>query len=128
MIQDMGSVVMRDQDAGHKVLTNVYYIPELKNNIVSLGRLEEKGFKYEGGNDKLCVYDQDSKLLISAPRTLNRLYNIKFGLDSRVYLLANSDEKAWQWHARLGDLNFRALHELSGRNMVECMPIVKKIE
>jgi hypothetical protein len=45
MIQDMGSVVMRDQDAGHKVLTNVYYIPELKNNIVSLGRLEEKGFK-----------------------------------------------------------------------------------
>jgi hypothetical protein len=28
-------------------------------NIVSLGQLEEKGFTYEGGNGRLCVYDQE---------------------------------------------------------------------
>jgi hypothetical protein len=42
-IQGMGSVVMQDRNHGHKVLTEVYYIPELKSNIVSLGQLEEKG-------------------------------------------------------------------------------------
>jgi hypothetical protein len=36
-IQGMGSVVMQDQSRGHKVLTDVYYIPEMKCNIVSLG-------------------------------------------------------------------------------------------
>jgi hypothetical protein len=35
-IQGMGSVVMQDRNHGHKVLTDVYYIPELKSNIVSL--------------------------------------------------------------------------------------------
>jgi hypothetical protein len=43
-------------------------------------------------------------------------------------LLAQSDDKTWQWHARFGHLNFRALHELSGKNMVEGMPIVKRVE
>jgi len=48
-IQGIGSVVFQDRQKGHKVLTNVYFIPELKSNIVSLGQLEEKGFTYVGG-------------------------------------------------------------------------------
>ena len=55
IIQGMGSVVMQDQSRGHKVLTDVYYIPEMKCNIVSLGKLEEKSFKYEGKIEN-CVF------------------------------------------------------------------------
>jgi hypothetical protein len=58
MIQGMGSIVMQDHICGHKVLTDVYYILELKSNIVNLGMLEEKGFKLKGKHGKLCVYDQ----------------------------------------------------------------------
>jgi hypothetical protein len=55
-IQGMGSVVMQDHSSGHKVLTDVYYIPKMKSNIVSLGQLEEKGFTYEGGQwETVCV-------------------------------------------------------------------------
>jgi hypothetical protein len=63
-------------------------------NIVSLGQLEEKGFTYEGGNGRLCVYDQEHKLLISAPRTTNRLYIAKFGMSSPVSLFAKSEGRA----------------------------------
>ena len=66
--------------------------------------------------------------MIAAPRTANRLDTVKFGLVPLVCLLAQSDDKTWQWHARFGHLNFRALHELSGKNMVEGMPIVKRVE
>jgi hypothetical protein len=54
-IQGMGSVVMQDQSRGHKVLTDMYYIPEMKCNIVSLGQLEEKALnmKEKMGN---CVF------------------------------------------------------------------------
>jgi hypothetical protein len=127
-IQGMGSVVMQDHDSGHKVLTDVYYIPKMKSNIVSLGQLEEKGFTYDGGNGRLCVYDQEHKLLISAPRTTNRLYIAKFGMSSPVSLLAKSEEKSWQWHARYGHLNFRALNDLGSKNMVEGIPSIKKVE
>ena len=97
-------------------------------NIVSLGQLEEKGFTYEGGNGRLCVYDQEHKLLISAPRTANRLYIAKFGMSSPVSLFAKSEENSWQWHARYGHLNFRALNDLGSKNMVEGIPSIKKVE
>jgi transposase InsO family protein len=106
----------------------VYYIPELKSNIISLGQLEEKGFKYVGENGRLCVFDQNRTLLISAPRTNNRLYLAKFMLDSPVSLLAQSEDVSWRWHARFGHLNFRALRDLGAKNMVEGMPTVKSVE
>ena len=74
------------------------------------------------------MFDQEHALLIAAPRTANRLYTVKFGLTSPICLLAHSDDKDWQWHARYGHLNFRSLSELSGRQMVDGMPTVKKVE
>jgi hypothetical protein len=115
-IQGMGSVVIQDCHNGHKVLTDVYYIPKLKSNIVSLGQLEEKGFKYVGENGRLCVYDQERILLISAPRVGNRLYLANFGLGSPVCLQAQTIDKSWRWHTRFGHLNFRALSDLNAKN------------
>jgi hypothetical protein len=127
-IQGMGSIIMQDRNEGHKVLTDVYYIPELKSNIVSLGKLEEKGSTFKGENGKLFVYDLEQKLLIAAPRTSNRLYIVKFALSTPVCLSAKSEEKAWQWHARLGHLNFKALKSLGDKNMVVGIPNVKQVE
>jgi hypothetical protein len=127
-IEGIGSVLMEGRHHEHKVLTNVYYIPKLKSNIVSLGQLEEKGFKSVLENGRLCVYDPDNILLISAPRTANRLYTVKFGLAAPICLLAKSSDEAWRWHARFGHLNFRALRDLSSKSMVEGMPIVEKVE
>jgi hypothetical protein len=42
--------------------------------------------------------------------------------------LAKYEEKAWQWHARLGHLNFRALKSLGDKNMVVGIPNVKQVE
>ncbi|CAD6340073.1 unnamed protein product [Miscanthus lutarioriparius] len=73
-IEGISSVVIQGRhQLSHKVLTDVYYIPKLRSNIVSLGQLEEKGFKVVLENGKMCVYDQGRALLISAPRTTNRL-------------------------------------------------------
>lgn len=66
----------------------------------------------------MCVYDQGCALLISAPRTANRLYTVKLNLSEPICLLAKSDDVAWRWHARFGHLNFRALRDLDSRGMV----------
>ena len=113
---------------GHKVLTDVYYIPELKSNIVSLGQLEEEGFKYVGEDGRMCVFDQERALLISAPRTENRLYLAKFGLSPPVCMLTQSESQSWLWHARYGHLNFRALNDLNSKEMVDGLPVVTKVE
>lgn len=121
-------MVMQDHNHGHKVLTDVYYIPELKSNIVNLGQLEEKGFKYVGENGRLCMFDQEQTLLISAPRTGNRLYLVKFRLAPLVCLFAQSENESWLWHARYGHLNLRALSDLSAKQMVDGLLAVTRVE
>lgn len=44
-IEGIGSVMLQAKNDGHKVLTDVYFIPKLRSNIVSLGQLEEGGCK-----------------------------------------------------------------------------------
>ena len=74
------------------------------------------------------MFDQERVLMISAPRTANRLYTVRFGLVPPICLLAKSDDAAWRWHARFGHLNFRALRDLSCKGMVVGMPTVNRIE
>jgi hypothetical protein len=127
-IRGIGSVVIEGRQHEHKVLSDVYYIPKLKSNIVSLGQLEEGGCDVRLKDGFLKVFDRECKLLISAPRTANRLYTIKFAVVPPVCFLSSVSEKAWQWHARFGHLNFRALRDLGRKKMVSGMPMVDHVE
>jgi len=40
----------------------------------------------------------------------------------------NLDDLSWLWHARYGHLNFRALHNLGKKGIVEGLPIVDQVE
>jgi hypothetical protein len=119
----LGALVVQGKQNQHKVFTSVYYIPQLKSNIISLGQLEEGGCDIRLFNGRLSVLDPENNLLISAPRTGNRLYTLKLDADSLVCFLAKHTDPAWKWHARFGHLNFRSLRELGRLKMVERMPL-----
>ena len=126
-IKGLGSIVMEGQDQQHKVLTNVYYIPKLKSNIISLGQLEEAGCDVRLYNGRLTVVNSEGVLIISVPRTSNRLHTLKNAVVSLVCLHINLEDKNWLRHARFDHLNFRALHDLARKGMVEevCQPLIK---
>jgi hypothetical protein len=44
-IEGFDMILIKCKSGGHKTLTGVYYIPRLTANIVSLGQLEEVGYK-----------------------------------------------------------------------------------
>jgi hypothetical protein len=46
-IKGVGSVVFVDKTGEHRLLTGVYYIPSLRNSIISLGQLDENGSRVE---------------------------------------------------------------------------------
>jgi hypothetical protein len=127
-IKGLGSIVMEGRDQQHKVLTNVYYIPKLKSYIISVGQLEEVCCDVRLKNGILTVVDSEGTLVISAPRTSNRLYTLKNAVVSPICLHMNLDDQSWLWHARYGHLNFRALHNLGKQGMVEGLPIVDQVE
>jgi hypothetical protein len=124
----LGSVVMKTRQGDHKVLTSVYYIPQLKSNIISLGQLEEAGCDIRLFAGRLKVFDPEYNLLVSAPRTGNRLYTVQLSVIPPVCLLSKLNDAAWLWHSRFGHLNFKALRNLGVKGMVEGMPIVDRLE
>jgi hypothetical protein len=119
---------MQGRHEEHKVLTEVYYIPKLKSNIISLGQLEQKGCGISMKNGRMNVFDPEGTLLMTAPRTGNRLYTVKLGLVEPVCFLMKQDDLSWRWHARFGHLNFRSLRDLGRKEMVVGMPIVDHVE
>lgn len=63
-IRGLGSMVIQGRQQQHKVLTDIYYIPKLKSNIVSLGQLEEKGFEVSLKGGRCSVFDHDGHTLL----------------------------------------------------------------
>jgi len=38
-----GTIIFRCQNREHRALTDVYYIPQLRSSIISIGQLDERG-------------------------------------------------------------------------------------
>ena len=128
----IGAVTILGRNVEHRVLTEVYCIPSLRCNIVSIGQLEEVGCRVEIDKGVIEVFDREQAgvrrtMLIWAERK-NRLYVMKVKLTSPVCLLTKMDGVAWRWHACFRHLNFRSLRELGVKGMVEGIPIIKKSE
>ncbi|GKC02502.1 zinc finger, CCHC-type containing protein [Tanacetum coccineum] len=72
--------------------------------------------------NKLTLYDKNKKLLIKVERSKNRLYSIRLQIEAPICLLANVDNQAWLWHARLGHLNFDDINKMTRKGLVEGIP------
>lgn len=127
-IQGRGTVVFECLTGDHRVLGDVYFIPSLRSNIVSLGQLDENGCKITIEGGVMCILDRSRKILARVTRTGNRLYTVRLQIASPVSLLAQKDDVAWLWHGRYGHLHFRALHSLAHKGLVRGMPPVEHVE
>ena len=121
-IKGKGTVSFRCKNGEEKLLTEVYYIPNLCNNIISLGQLSEEGNRVVLHGVYLWVYDENDKLVMKVKRSGNRLYKIIIENASDTCLLANVNEEAWLWHSRLGHVNFAAMTLMSKNKMARDFP------
>ena len=57
-----------------QVITEVFYIPELKNNLLSIGQLQEKGLAILFQYNKCKVYHPERGLIIETAMSLNMMF------------------------------------------------------
>ena len=71
-IQGKGTILFGCRNGEQWMLEEVYYIPRLCSNLVSLGQLTETGHKIIIDEDKLEVYNKSPwQLIIKVKRSLN---------------------------------------------------------
>ena len=56
-IEGKGTVLFACKSGEHRRLDGVYFIPRLTTNIVSLGQMDEDGFKVDIESEILRLYD-----------------------------------------------------------------------
>ncbi|KAF2303650.1 hypothetical protein GH714_020631 [Hevea brasiliensis] len=121
-IQGFGSVMFQCKNGEHLTLTNVYYIPKLKSNIISLGQIDESGGRILIECGALRVYDNSNRLIIKVRRQQNRLFIADLQIAKKVMLDDKHNRVELAMAARYGHLNFQALKKLSKEKMVQGLP------
>ncbi|WVZ79762.1 LOW QUALITY PROTEIN: hypothetical protein U9M48_027303 [Paspalum notatum var. saurae] len=124
-IKGISSVLFTTASGEHRLLTGVYYIPALRNSIISLGQLNENGSLVVIESEVLRIWDH---IVAFLPRGSNRLYVLNVQVEQPLCLAARRDDEAWQWHKHFGHLHFEALKQLSANKMVRGLPCIDHVE
>ena len=105
-----------------RTMTDVYYIPDLKSNIVSLGQATESGCDIRLKGEHLTMCDHHGKLLVKAERSKNRLYKVQMKLRDSACLYLTSMSEASTWHPRMGYVNMTTLTSMIDKELVQGAP------
>jgi hypothetical protein len=112
-IHDIESIVFEAKNGEHRVLHDVYFIPALRNSIMSLGQLDQRGSKVEIEDGVLRIWYQHHRLLVKVQCGANHLYILHLNTAKPLFLITRKDDEAWRWHERYDHLHFDALRKLS---------------
>ena len=121
-IKGKGSVAFECKNGEKQILREVYYIPSLCSNIISLGQLSEEGNRVVLNGEYLWVYDVKGRLLMKVQRSANRLYRVLLEDNTGLCLSTKVEEDSWLWHQRLGHVNFKAMSMMSKEEMAHGIP------
>lgn len=95
----------------------------MKNNLLSLGQLLEKGYRITMEDNLLRLSDQKGQLILKAPLSKNRTFKIEILVNQEMTCMSAADDNSnWLWHRRMGHLNFSRLSRLHSERMVSGLP------
>ena len=101
---------VRRLDGRQAMIIDVLYVPGMKNNLISMGQLLEKGFSMKMSNRSLEVYDTTKKMIMKAPLARNRTFKVNLNtIEPQCLSAVTLSDDSWLWHLRLGHLNFKYL-------------------
>jgi hypothetical protein len=128
-IEGRGTVTFVCKNGELRSFDGVYFIPRLTTNIVSIGQLDEVGYKIKIDDGVMRIREPGGQLLARVPWE-NRLYLIRIRMAQPVCLAVRGrdDEVAWRWHERFSHVNMAALRKLAWEKLVRGLPELGQVE
>ncbi|KAL4378842.1 hypothetical protein GQ457_02G039300 [Hibiscus cannabinus] len=121
-VKGKGKVMITQKNGEKKYITDVYYVPAMKSNIISLGQLLEKGYEVQMKNRSLSLKNKNGELVVQADMTRNRLFTIDIESGEVKCMKTTIKDDSWLWHLRYEHLGFSRLKLLSKAKMVDGLP------
>lgn len=95
-----GNIVMRSNFGDKVIIEDVFYVPDMKCNLMSIGQLVEKGFSVSMEGDSLKLFDQKKNLVLKSTLSKNRTYRCNISSDKMLCMSATiSEDVKALWHS-----------------------------
>nr|KYP52959.1 Retrovirus-related Pol polyprotein from transposon TNT 1-94 [Cajanus cajan] len=117
-VKGRGTIKFMQKDGRVGEIRNVYYVPELKNNILSMGQMMEKGNSVLMKDRVLYLKDKHDRLIARVEMKKNRMYKLEMNIIQNKCLKLDVKDEAMMRHSRFGHLNIGGLTELSKKELV----------
>ncbi|BBH00217.1 multidrug resistance-associated protein 9 [Prunus dulcis] len=127
-ITGMGTLVL-NTSTGTKHIREVMYLPGLKENLLSVGQMDEHGYHLVFGSNMCSIFDDSSleKLIMKVEMKKNRCYPLTLSPTDYVALRAGVSHSTWIWHKRMGHLHLKGLNQLKEKEMVHGLPHLEAV-
>ncbi|GKB28169.1 retrovirus-related pol polyprotein from transposon TNT 1-94 [Tanacetum coccineum] len=117
------------------VVNDVYYVPELKNNLLSVGQLQEKGLDvlFKGGDRRTCsIFHPSRGKIAESVMSANRMFILLGETSDKAReercLQVDVANKEELWHHRYGHLSNKGLQILRNKEMVTGLPPIGQMK
>jgi hypothetical protein len=129
LIEGRGTVVLMCKNGESCSFDGVYFIPRLTTNIVSIGQLNEIGYKINIDTGVMKIWEPGGVPLAKVKWEENRLYllHLKFVQLTCLDVRGRDDEVVWHWHERFGHVNMAALRKLAREELVHGLPEIGQV-
>jgi hypothetical protein len=126
-VMGKGSVKLSIDGRVH-VITEVYYLPGLGNNLLSVGQLQQKHLTIVFKDNVCKMFHDDKGLILTTEMTPNRMYIVKATVLLPKYMQLTSEDQSKLWHQRYAHLSTKGLKFLIKKQMVRGLPELKDSE
>jgi hypothetical protein len=75
-------ILIKLKDESHQFIGDVYYIPTVKSNILSLGQLLEKEFEIKIRDRTLTLLDTKGNMIAKVAMTKSRMFLLNIEMDA----------------------------------------------
>lgn len=106
-------------------IKDVLFVPELKDNLLSVSKLDEAGMTIKFGDGRCLIY-RDGQIIYKAI-CFNGLYTMNMVTNEDEKLkIAKEVKNDELWHKRFGHLNYDTLYKMHSKNIIRGLEIQNK--
>ncbi|KAK1371141.1 CCHC-type domain-containing protein [Heracleum sosnowskyi] len=121
-----GTVEISSDDTKLVKLDNVYHVPGLQRNLVSVSQITNSGKYVLFGPNDVKILDNVKNLEANVVFTGEKKDSMFVMSVGEAYVKKTSQiDKASIWHARLGHLSYPLLQQISSHKLLEGMPTLQ---
>ncbi|RDX94009.1 hypothetical protein CR513_23663, partial [Mucuna pruriens] len=117
-------IAIKVKNGSQNFIYDVFYIPGLHHNLLSMRQLSEKGYNMQILDGYCTLIDKNGRFIAKVKMTPNRLFPLKVDHKELSCLSSFIPNNDWLWHMRFGHYHFSGLNYLSKKEYVSGLPII----